>query len=81
MLASASNERQLGAAADEVQRALKESGRAPRRREGTTDTGWVLLDYGDVVVHLFTTEQRAYYDLERLWSDAPKVAFDERVAG
>lgn len=52
----------------------------PRRREGAKDTGWVLLDYGDIVVHAFTAEQRSFYDLERLWSDAPTVPFDELAA-
>ena len=75
MLVSASNDRQLKTVVDEVQRKTAESGRKPRRREGTTDTGWMLLDYGDVVVHAFTEEQRKYYALERLWSDAPVVPF------
>ena len=77
MLVSASNDRQLGTIVDEVQRKTAESGRKPRRREGTTSTGWMLLDYGDVVVHAFTTEQREYYGLERLWRDAPVVPFDD----
>jgi ribosome-associated protein len=79
VLASATNERQLGTIADEIEQRLKQAGRAPRRREGTKDTGWMLLDYGDVVVHAFTAEQRAYYDLERLWSDAPVVEFSAPV--
>ena len=57
MLVSASNERQLGTVVDEVQRKTAQGGRKPRRREGTTDTGWMLLDYGDVIVHAFTAEQ------------------------
>ena len=77
MLVSASNDRQLRTVADEVQRKASEAGRKPRRREGSADTGWMLLDYGDVVVHVFSEEQRAYYALERLWADAPIVAFDE----
>lgn len=79
VLASAANERQLGTVADEVERALRDSGRKPRRREGTKDTGWMLLDYGDIVVHAFTEEQRAFYSLERLWGDAPIVEFDQRA--
>ena len=80
MLVSASNDRQLSTVADEVQRQAALTGRKPRRREGTADTGWMLLDYGDVVVHVFTTEQRDYYALERLWSDAPVVPFVETPA-
>ena len=80
VLVSASNERQLRTIIDEVQRKSAESGRKPRRREGTSDTGWMLLDYGDVVVHAFTTEQRSFYDLERLWRDAPVVPFVDAPA-
>ncbi len=75
MLVSTSNDRQLGTVVDEIGRHLGQAGRKPRRREGTKDTGWMLLDYGDVVVHAFTEEQRAFYGLERLWSDAPVVPF------
>jgi ribosome-associated protein len=76
VIVSARNERQLGTIAEEVQRVLKERhGRAPLRREGERDTGWMLLDYGDVVVHAFTEAQRAFYGLERLWSDAPRLPF------
>lgn len=81
VLVSATNERQLASLAEEVERQLKERfGRAPRRREGQRDTGWMLLDYGDIVVHAFTEEQRRFYDLERLWSDAPVVPFDATPA-
>lgn len=73
VIASANNSRQLGTVIDEIQRVLKADGHAPLRREGTTADGWLVLDYGDVVVHAFTAEQRAYYDLERLWADAPSV--------
>ena len=77
VLVSASNPRQLRTIVDEVQRKTSETGRKPRRREGTTDTGWMLLDYGDVVIHAFTEEQREYYALERLWGDAPRVPFTD----
>lgn len=78
VMASVANERQLGTVAEEVEYRLEEqTGRSPERREGTKETGWVILDYGEIVVHGFTEQQRAYYDVERLWSDAPTVEFDE----
>jgi ribosome-associated protein len=80
VLASATNERQLGTVVREIERQLKAGGTAPRRREGTKDTGWMVLDYGDIVVHAFTVEQRRYYDLERLWSDAPIVPLADAFA-
>ena len=73
VIVSTSNPRQLDTVLDEVHRVLKADDRAPLRREGTAADGWAVLDYGDVVVHVFTELQRAYYDLERLWSDAPRV--------
>lgn len=80
VLASVSNDRQLRSVAEEVEARIKQvEARGPRRREGEAATGWMILDYGDVVVHAFTEEQRAYYDLERLWSDAPRLAWSEPV--
>lgn len=80
VLVSTTNTRQLDTVVQEVQARLKESlGRAVLRREGQPDTGWMLLDYGDIVVHAFTEEQRRYYDLERLWSDAPVLPFHAEV--
>lgn len=81
MVCSARNDRQLGVIADEVEYRLKQDGHRPRRREGEQDTGWLLLDYGTIVVHVFTEEQRDYYDLERLWRDAPTTTFDGTPAG
>ncbi|CAN5272427.1 ribosome silencing factor [soil metagenome] len=79
VLASTSNERQLRTVADDIAARLKAQGRVPLRREGEAQTGWLLLDYGEIVVHVFTAEQRAFYSLERLWADAPAVTVD--VAG
>jgi ribosome-associated protein len=80
VIASASNTRQVLTIVDEVEQALKEQvSVAPRSVEGRDDASWVLLDYGDVIVHVFLTETRAYYDLDRLWSDAPRVDW-ERTA-
>lgn len=72
LLVTTSNERQLRAVGDEIERRLREvHDRKPLRREGTPESGWVLLDYGDVVCHIFSTEQRAFYSLDRLWADVP----------
>ncbi len=65
--------------AEETGMQLKAHDRRPLRREGMEDGTWVLLDYGDVVIHLFDVETRAYYDLERLWADAPRLAFEPAV--
>jgi ribosome-associated protein len=82
VLASASNTRQVRTIVDEIEDALRDhDGSRPIGVEGLEDATWVLLDYGDVVVHVFLEETRAYYDLDRLWADAPRVPFDEpRVA-
>ena len=56
---------------------VREMGEKPVRREGETENRWVLLDYIDVVVHSFAEEEREYYDLERLWLDAPRIAWEE----
>jgi ribosome-associated protein len=80
VIASASNTRQVLTIVDEVERTLKQqSSVAPRSVEGRDDASWVLLDYGDMIVHVFLSETRAYYDLDRLWSDAPRVDW-ERTA-
>ncbi len=72
LLASAGSDRQLKAIAERIEERLREQGRRPLRREGTPSAGWVLLDYGDLVCHLFLTEQRGLYALERLWADVPR---------
>jgi ribosome-associated protein len=72
LLATASSDRQLKAVAERIEERLREQDRKPLRREGTADAGWVLLDYGDLVCHLFSAEQRDFYALERLWADVPQ---------
>ena len=72
LLASAGSDRQLKAIADRIEVRLRDEGRRPLRREGTPPAGWVLLDYGDLVCHLFLVEQRGIYALERLWADVPR---------
>lgn len=74
VLVSARNDRQLKAIAESIEEALRgEHDRRPLRREGTPESGWYLLDYGDVVCHLFDEERRRYFALERLWSDVPQI--------
>lgn len=69
-----SNERQVKTIVDEVERRVAEGGGPrPLRVEGLDARQWVLIDYGDFVVHVFTSEVRAYYELERLWSDVPQL--------
>lgn len=74
LLASTRNERQLKAAAESIEEKVREQlDRRPLRREGTPASGWYLLDYGDVVCHVFDREQREFYDLDRLWADVPRL--------
>jgi ribosome-associated protein len=70
VIASGSSERQVQAIADGVEERLRELGLRPLSAEGQTRGQWVLLDYGSFLVHVFTEERRAFYRLERLWSDA-----------
>jgi ribosome-associated protein len=82
LLATTGSDRQLKAVAEAVEERGRAEGRKPLRREGKAESGWVLLDFGDVVCHLFSSEQREFYSLERLWADAPRIdpATGERLA-
>ncbi|MFT7709831.1 ribosome silencing factor [Clavibacter tessellarius] len=73
LIASARNERNAQAVADEIEDKMIEAGAKPLRREGKSEGRWILLDFGDVVAHVFTEEDRMYYSLERLWKDCPVV--------
>lgn len=73
LLATGDNERNVLAIAGAVEDALIEAGAKPLRREGRSEGRWVLLDFGDLVVHVFHQEDRQYYALERLWKDAPVI--------
>ena len=82
LIASGNTERQVRTIADEIESVLLADRRVkPFRREGRQEARWVLLDYVDFVVHVFHKEDRAYYDLERLWSDAPTVPFEDQWDG
>ncbi|WP_091512591.1 MULTISPECIES: ribosome silencing factor [Amycolatopsis] len=73
VIASAPNERQVGAIVDSVEEKLRLAGHKPVRREGAREGRWVLLDYVDLVVHVQHDEERAFYGLERLWKDCPRI--------
>jgi ribosome-associated protein len=76
LIASAENERQVGAVVDFIEEVLLRVGIRPLRREGKINARWVLLDYGDVVVHIQHVEERAHYALERIWADCPALTLD-----
>ena len=81
VLVSATNTRPVKTIVDEVEIALKAyDGSGPLGIEGRDDATWVLLDFGDVVVHVFQTETREFYDLDRLWADAARVPYEESGA-
>jgi len=73
LICSGASDRQVAAIANAVQRQLKEAGRRPLHVEGERRADWVLLDYGEFVIHVFTEERRTYYGLDGLWGDAPKL--------
>jgi ribosome-associated protein len=75
LLASAPNDRQVMAIVDEVEDRLRGLGSKPLRREGEKEGRWVLLDFGDIVVHVQHQEERVFYALERLWKDCPVIPF------
>lgn len=72
VIVSGANRRQVSTIVDEIDDKVKEAGFRPLRKEGADEGEWVLIDYGDVVVHVFLDEIRRFYDLERLWGDAPR---------
>ncbi len=81
LIASGTNERQVGAIVDAVEEALYKLGSKPVRREGKASGRWVLIDFGDIVVHVQHAEDRVYYALERLWKDCPLIELPEDARG
>jgi len=73
LIASAPNDRQVKSIVEEVEDKMREAGVKPLRREGERDGRWVLIDYGEIVVHVQHEEERAFYALERLWRDCPTI--------
>lgn len=76
LLVTGRNERNVAAIADEIEDRLHEAGHRRIRREGRQESRWVLLDFGDLVVHVFHQEERSYYALERLWKDCPTIPIE-----
>lgn len=77
VVTAGANDRQVKAIVEEVERSVADAGLGrPLRMEGFEDRRWVLIDYGDVVVHVFQQETRDYYDLERLWGDVARIDWD-----
>jgi ribosome-associated protein len=81
LIGSAANTRQVQAIADEVVDRLKRKGSRALRVEGYSSAEWVLIDYGDFIFHVFEEKARRFYDLERLWRDAPAVALPPELVG
>ena len=81
LLATGTNDRQVKAIVDEVEDRLRDIGAKPIRREGAREGGWVLIDYGECVVHVQHEEERQFYALERLWRDCPVIPLPKDVTG
>ena len=77
IIANGSNESQVRALVDNVEEELEKAGYSVKQREGYGSGGWVLLDFGDIIVHVFDKENRLFYDLERIWSDGKKIEISE----
>ncbi len=77
IIASGSNTNQVQALADSVEEALAKEGRTPKQIEGYRAANWILMDYNDIIVHIFSEENRLYYDLERIWRDGKTVAEED----
>ncbi len=73
LICSGETERQIRAIDEEIEHVLKKAGVFPNHREGTADSGWLLLDFSDVIIHIFTPFEREYYQFDKLWSAATPV--------
>jgi len=79
LIATGATDRQVHSIADEIEDKIREAGAKPIGREGERELKWVLLDYGDFVVHVFQPEERGFYRLEKLWADAPRLTLPAGV--
>lgn len=80
IIANGTNSSQVQALVDNVQEKLYKQGYEPKRIEGLRSTNWILIDYGDVIVHIFSKEDRSFYDLERIWRDGKTVTKEQLEA-
>ena len=80
LICSGGSERQVQAIADAIDEQLKKAGMTALGVEGYRDGRWILMDFGDVIVHIFSQELRDFYDLERLWANAPKIDLSREIA-
>lgn len=79
VICSASSEPQMKAIQNAVLKAMREAGKRPLHTEGEAAGAWLVLDYGDVIFHVFREEAREYYDLDGLWGDAPQIVLDPKT--
>lgn len=77
IIASGTNRNQVQAMADSVEEALHKAGYPAKQTEGYRTANWILIDYGDIIVHVFDSENRLFYDLERIWRDGRDISIDE----
>ena len=77
VIASGSNLNQVPAMVDNVEEQLGRAGYEPKQVEGTRGSNWILMDYGDLIIHVFDEENRLFYDLERIWRDGKEVDVEE----
>lgn len=77
IIANGTSTRQVQSLVDNVSDHLQKEGFEPKRIEGTNTSHWILVDYGDIIVHVFTKEDRLFYDLERIWKDGKEISIDE----
>lgn len=77
VIAHASSDRQLKTLAEEVEKGLEENDFPLLHKEGKENSGWILLDFGDLIVHLFLEEKRQHYNIEKLWNDGERILFEE----
>lgn len=79
IIATGANTNQIQAMVDAVDEALTKAGHSPRQIEGNRHSTWILMDYRDIIVHIFSKEDRLFYDLEKIWTDGKRIDVDELV--